>query len=55
MRVDQSGGVTHEAPLGWGPRLPRGSWSARHFNPDRDADGAYADRVVEALESALRS
>src|SRR5512133_2864141 len=29
--------------------------SVADFNPDRDADGTYAARVVEALESALRS
>jgi hypothetical protein len=34
---------------------PTKSISVAEFNPDRDADGAYADRVVEPLESALRS
>jgi len=29
--------------------------SVADFNPDRDPDGIYAARVVEALESALRS
>ena len=29
--------------------------SVADFNPDRDAEGTYAARVVEALESALRS
>lgn len=29
--------------------------SVADFNPDRDADGTYATRVVDALESALRT
>jgi arginase len=51
LGLDWDALVALARPLAGAPNLL--GVSVADFNPDRDADGAYARRVVEALESAL--